>query len=479
VLIIGAGLGGSLLAVMLGRLGVEVRVLERRPDPRRQGFVGGRSINLALSARGLDALARAGLADRVLAEALPMRGRMMHGVDESLTFQPYSARREDAINSVSRGGLNMMLLDAAEACQSVSIRFGVRCEHVDLDEPAVVFSEQGRASKSRETGAAILGADGAFSVVRAAMQIAGRFDYSQSFLSHGYKELHIPRAQECGLDPTMHDGYAMDPGALHIWPRGGAMMIALPNPDRSFTCTLFWPYGRSPTGRTTTDDALFEHSFAHVDAMERVTGFFEAHYPDAVRLMPTLEQDYRRNPTSDLVTIRAEPWCRGRVALLGDAAHAIVPFYGQGMNAAFEDCVALVEAFERFGADVESGLAWYAERRKPHADAIADMALDNFIEMRDKVADPEFLHAKRIEQALHAAFPDKAQPQYNLVSFSTVPYATARRRGCDLERVVERVAGRLDRHTAAGLPQSAFDQRVSEIAAPMLDELERRCVDGS
>jgi len=469
VIIVGAGLAGSLLAVFLAEMGYRVRVLERRPDPRDSGFVGGRSINLALSARGIDALSRVDLADRVLDAAIPMRGRMMHSQAGELTFQAYSADPSEAINSVSRGGLNVTLLEAADAHDHVSLRFGARCEHVDLDEPAVVLADERSGVKWRETGSAIIGSDGAFSAVRQAMQVAGRFDFSQSYLAHGYKELRIPPADECGVDPEAHDGFAMDPNALHIWPRGGAMMIALPNRDRSFTCTLFWPFGADPDGRAAEGDPLFEHSFARVDAMARVTPFFEEHYPDAVALMPMLEHDYRRNPTSSLLTIRCEPWSRGRVVLLGDAAHAIVPFYGQGMNAAFEDCVALARALDREGGEWHRALASYAAGRTPHADAIADMALTNFVEMRDKVADPEFLHRKRIEQALHAAFPAEAEPQYNLVSFSTVPYAEARERGRELAGVVERVAEELTLKDAETLSEDEFQRRACAIAKPVLD----------
>ncbi|MFG0326770.1 MAG: FAD-dependent oxidoreductase [Phycisphaerales bacterium JB037] len=461
VVIAGAGLAGALLALMLGQRGYRVLVVERRPDPRAKGFIGGRSINLALSARGLDALARVGLTDKVLADAIPMPGRMLHAIDGALSFQPYSDRPTDAINSVSRGGLNLLLMQAADEHPSVELVFGMRCERVDLDAPALVATDA-NGNEHRYEGAAIIGADGAFSAVRLEMMKTDRFDYSQSYLSHGYKELHIPPAAECGVDPAAHGGFAMEPRALHIWPRGGAMMIALPNPDHSFTCTLFWPFDAPDADEPRA-------GFAQVDAMERVTPFFERVYPDAVPLMPTLEHDYRHNPTSSLVTVRCEPWQRrGKVALVGDAAHAIVPFYGQGMNAAFEDCVALSELLDEHRGEFARALPEYSALRKPHADAIADMALANFIEMRDTVADPGFQHRKRIEQALHAAFGERAEPLYNLVSFSTVPYAEARERGRALSRIVERIAERFPRQEAAGVSEESFQQRVRALGEPLL-----------
>lgn len=421
ITIIGAGPAGALMACYLGKMGYRVAVYERRPDPRTSGSERGRSINLALSARGIKGLAGVGLADIVLKDAIPMRGRMLHSRAGSIAFQPYSKNRSDAINSVSRSGLNLALIEAAGAYPNVELRFDHRCLDVDLDAPAAIFEHEispgsadvkPRVQVVRVESGLIIGADGAFSAVRAKLQKTDRFQYEQSYLQHGYKELHIPARE--GASPD--DRFAMEKNALHIWPRGGSMMIALPNADGSFTCTLFWPY----EGR---------HSFAALKTPDQIDRFFNEEYPDAVPLMPTLVEDYLRNPVGSLVTIKCQPWRHdGKVALLGDAAHAIVPFYGQGMNCAFEDCIALADCLKNNPADLGRALAEFEADRKENADAIADMALDNFIEMRDKVASRAFRLKKRAEHLLHALFPAAFTPLYNMVSFSTIPYAQARRR---------------------------------------------------
>jgi kynurenine 3-monooxygenase len=419
--IVGAGLAGSLLACMLGDDGWRVDLYERRADPRAKGFIGGRSINLALSVRGITALEQVGLAEPVLADAVRMPGRMMHSVEGELTFQPYSARPEDAINSVSRGGLNLTLLEAADVHEAVTLHFSHRCERVDLEHAQATFTDEGSGTTESVEADMLIGADGAWSAVRDAMRVTERFNYSQDFLEHSYKELEIPPARDCGVDPTLHDGFAIEPNALHIWPRGGSMMIALPNADKSFTCTLFWPH----------------EDFAALDTDDRVLEHFQRVYPDSVPLMPGLLRDFRTNPTSPLATIRCSPWNRGRVCVLGDAAHAVVPFYGQGMNAAFEDCRVLREML-REGGEIEGVLERFARERKPHADAIADMAIDNFVTMRDRVADPGFLFRKRVEQAMDRVDPARFPPLYNLVSFSNMPYAEARRVGGEVVAMAER-----------------------------------------
>jgi len=424
VIICGAGLAGALLACSLAKLGYTVRLHERRGDPRAAGYSGGRSINLALSARGLWALDGIGLKDEVLRHALPMRGRIMHKAvaKPELVFQPYSKDPADAINSISRGGLNIALLDAAEKHPGVDIVFNQRCVDVDLDTCTATFVDDSQPEQPPMTVAAdlIIGADGAFSAVRGKMVKTDRFEYSQSYLAAGYKELHIP--------PTPAGEYALEPGALHIWPRGSAMMIALPNPDKGFTCTLFWPFEG-------------EHSFAAIRGRDDVLGFFSKHYPDAVPLMPTLVEDYTRNPVGSLVTVKCWPWVRftdgGKaVALLGDACHAIVPFYGQGMNAAFEDVRTLGECLARHAGELRPALEEYQSLRKPNADAIARMALENFVEMRDKVGTRGFLWRKHVEHFLHDLFPTRLVPRYNLVSFSTVPYVQALRAGITFDRII-------------------------------------------
>ena len=414
--IVGAGLSGALLANLLGEAGYEIEVFEHRPDPRTKGFIGGRSINLALSARGIHGLKRAGLAEKVLADAIPMRGRMIHTLSGSLTFQPYSKNPADAINSVSRGGLNIALLDGAARYDNVKYRFEHRCVDVDVERPSVtaVKSAGGRAVEFDTD--LVIGCDGAFSVVRGALQRLDRFNYSQSYLDHGYKELTIP--------PTSTGDFAMPPGGLHIWPRGGFMMIALPNKDRSFTCTCFWPF----TG---------PNSFVALGDDDEILSFFKRHFPDVVPLMPTLVADYKRNSTSSLVTVRCAPWYhRDKVVLAGDAAHAVVPFYGQGINAGFEDCVLLTEALKEHGSDREGALQTYYQGRKVHADAIADLAIANFLEMRDHVASARFRMKKRTERMLHRLLPRWYTPLYNLVSFTRIPYAEAVRRTRRAKRIV-------------------------------------------
>ncbi len=394
VAVVGGGLAGCLLAALLARRGFEVDVYERRDDPRRAGAERGRSINLAISARGLDALARVGLDEAALADALPMRGRTLHSPTGELAFQSYSADGTRAINSISRAGLNRALLDRAEREPGVRVHFGHRLTGVDADTGELTF--EGRGVDAGARADVVIGADGAFSAVRRAIQ--GGMDLHQDFLPVGYKELTIPA----------RDGaFAMDPASLHIWPRGSSMMIALPNTDRSFTCTVFWP----------------KADFAALTTPEQVLDAFRERYSDAVPLMPTLAADYLANPVGSLVTVRCRPWVRGRVALLGDAAHAIVPFFGQGANCAFEDCVELDRCLDDARGDWPAALARYEANRKSNADAIADMALENFVEMSEKVASPVFRGQTRVRHALERALRGRYVSRYELVSFTTMPYA--------------------------------------------------------
>lgn len=416
IVIAGAGLAGALLANYLGRAGCEVDLYERRGDPRSGEAGGGRSINLAISERGLHALRGIGLEGRILEMAVPMRGRMIHARDGALSFQPYDRDPRRCINSISRGGLNRALIEAAAAHPGVRLHFHQRCVDADLDAPAARFRDERDGRESEVACDLLIGADGAFSAVRRAMQRLDRFNYSQSYLDHGYKELHIP--------PAEGGGFRMERNALHIWPRRAFMMIALPNPDGSFTATCFWPLEG-------------ENSFANLRSAEDVRGFFEEQFPDALSMMPTLAEDFFANPTSTLVTIRCGPWHhRDRAVLLGDAAHAIVPFYGQGMNAAFEDCVALDACLRESPSDRAAALAAFYQRRKPHADAIADLALENFIEMRDKSGSRVFQAYKKMERTLHGLIPEWYTPLYTMVSFTTIPYAEARKRARRQDRWV-------------------------------------------
>ncbi|GAA2452951.1 NAD(P)/FAD-dependent oxidoreductase [Actinomadura vinacea] len=396
VAIVGAGLAGCLLATLLGRRGIEVTVYERRPDPRAAGPERGRSINLAVSARGLAALEQVGLRKQALERALPMHGRMVHppsrGQHAAPNFQSYSADGGRAINSISRAELNHALLDAAESTPGVRLRFSQRVTGVEGGRLLV-------DGLPGDPAGVVLACDGAYSAVRGSLDGFGR---DHDFLEHGYKELTIP---------PRGDGFALDPDALHIWPRGTAMMIALPNLDRSFTCTLFWPKG----------------DFAALDTPERVLAHFKEHYPDTAGLMPDLAGDFARNPVGSLVTVRCRPWVRDAggtlVALLGDAAHAIVPFFGQGANCAFEDCIEIDRCLEETGGRWDRALALYQERRKPNTDAIAEMALDNFVEMRDRVSSPVFRLTRAAQHALERRLAGRYASRYELVSFTTVPYA--------------------------------------------------------
>ena len=474
ILLIGAGLAGSLLAVLLARQGFPIVVAERRGDPRAAGYVGGRSINLALSVRGITALKAAGIAEQVLHDALPMPGRIMHprtltdASGQGTVFQPYSQDPRDAIRSVSRGGLNIALLDAAAHTPGVTLLFEHRCTHVDLDHARATF-ETPRGEVVLQ-GRVVIGADGAFSAVRQAMQMTDRFDYCQHYLEAGYKELHIPAPQDLPDLPKgvaeRFEGYAMDPQGLHIWPGrggGGSMMIALPNPDRSFTCTLFWPYEG-------------EHGFDRVEALsdKGLRAFFDEHYPDTRWLMPTLVEDFRKNPTSSLVTVRCAPWRRGKSLILGDAAHAIVPFFGQGMNAAFEDCRIFAVMIADAQGDIEAVMDPFWRSRVAHANAIADMAIANFTEMREKTADPAFLYHKKVEQAVHAelgeAMPQRATPLYNLVSFTNVPYAEAFERGRAFDAAIARVVSLVPRDRAAQMDAPAWRELVADHARRVLGD---------
>ncbi|WP_436799091.1 FAD-dependent oxidoreductase [Micromonospora fulviviridis] len=404
IAVVGAGLAGCLLACFLARRGYPVALYERRPDPRTGKVERGRSINLALSERGLDALRRVGLEQQVMADALPVRGRMIHPVEGEPQFQSYSSSGDRAINSISRGALNNALLNAAASRPGVRLAFDHRLVGLDPDTGEMTFeTPQGKVTA---TAPVVLGADGAGSAVRGQLLGYGALTESLDFLDYGYKELTIP--------PVGGD-FALDPGALHIWPRGTSMMIALPNPDRSFTCTLFWPtHGTA--------------SFASLGSPAAIERYFATHYPDLIPLAPNLVDDYQHNPVGVLGTVRCAPWqVNGKVGLLGDAAHAIVPFYGQGANCAFEDVVELDRCLDECGDDWPAALPLFQQRRQANAEAIARMALDNFVEMRDKVASPVFQARKKVEHALERALPGRYMSQYELVSFTTTPYAQVHR----------------------------------------------------
>jgi kynurenine 3-monooxygenase len=415
--LIGSGLAGGLLAANLGRRGHDVDLYERRGDPREGKMLEGRSINLALSTRGIHALEQIGIADEVLKHAIPMRGRMIHEKSGALHFAPYDVDPNKHINSIGRAALNMTVIEAAQRYPNVRVHFNHKCTGVDLDSATAqleMSSVEAAVSAANQqvvhaSGDAVIGVDGAFSAVRESMQLKiDNFHYDESYLAHGYKELTIL--------PSSNGAWQMEKNALHIWPRKSFMMIALPNPDGSFTCTLFWEF-EGP------------RSFAAIKTDDDVKRFFEEEFPDAVPLMPNLLDDFKNNPTGSLVTIRCAPWFyQDKIALVGDAAHAVVPFYGQGMNAAFEECVVLDECLADYPQDRRRAFAEYFQRRKVNADALADLALGNFIEMRDKTASKTFRAKKKLDHFLEAALPGIYLPLYTMVTFTRIPYAQAKRR---------------------------------------------------
>ncbi len=416
--VVGAGLVGSLLAIYLAKRGAQVQVFERRPDMRKATISAGKSINLALSDRGLKGLRGVGIEQDILDISIPMYGRMVHDEQGNTNFQPYG-KENQCIYSVSRGELNRKLMSLAESLPNVSLHFNQRCTAVDLDTATCSFTDDASSTEQTIVADRIYGTDGAFSAVRARMQFLDRFNYSQQYLAHGYKELTIPAAE--------NGDFRLAKNCLHIWPRGNYMLIALPNLDGSFTCTLFFPFEG-------------ERSFASLKTPSQVTAFFQDVFSDVVPHMPTLTDDYFANPTSSLVIIRCAPWhYKDKVCFMGDAAHAIVPFYGQGMNAGFEDCSVFDTLSDELWDDKATLFARYSEQRKPDGDAIADLALRNFIEMRDLVADPNFLLRKKIEKVLNEKFPTQWIPLYSMVTFSHMRYSDALAYGQNHDRIMNEV----------------------------------------
>ena len=408
---------GSLHAVYLAKRGVNVEVYERRPDMRNTKMSAGRSINLAISHRGLKALDRVGLKEKVLEMVIPMPGRMIHDLEGNTNFQPYGKEGQQ-INSVSRGGLNALLMTEAEKA-GVKIHFSQRCTAMNLDAGEASFKDEVSGETNTVLAKHIYGTDGAFSEVRHNLMMTERFNYSQEYLKHGYKELSIPPAED--------GGFRLDKNALHIWPRGGYMVIALPNLDGSFTVSLFLSFEG-------------KQAFENLNTEKEVVDFFNEVFPDIVPHMPTLVDDFFANPTSSLVTVRCFPWRHKDKALIfGDASHAIVPFYGQGMVSGFEDCYVFDQLADELWDDKEELFKQFEESRRPDADAIADLALRNFIEMRDSVANPKFLLRKKIEKAINAKHPEKWVPLYSMVTFSELRYSEALARGKEQDKIMEEI----------------------------------------
>jgi kynurenine 3-monooxygenase len=408
--IVGSGLAGTLLACYLAQAGKRGVLYERRADPRKGQTERGRSINLAISTRGLHALGEVGLADAVLKESVVMHGRMIHHLDGSLAFQRYGKDDTEVLHSVSRAGLNRLLVEAIARYPNVEMHFDHRCVHADVESGTLEFHNGKQVNADL-----IVGADGAYSVVRQAMQRRERFNYSQEYLGHGYKELAIA--------PGADGSFRLEKHALHIWPRGGFMLIALPNSDGSFTCTLFAAHEGA-------------NSFEALSDSGAIRSFFEQQFPDVVPLLPDLAEQFQHNPIGQLVTIRCSPWhIGGRVVLLGDAAHAVVPFLGQGMNAAFEDCSVLMTCVSKYVSDTEKTFQEYSTLRKPHLDTLARLCVDNFLEMRDHVGSRWFLLTKKLSNVLHRVIPTYL-PLYTMIEFTRIPYGDAEARSHRRKRLL-------------------------------------------
>lgn len=437
IIIVGAGPVGAMAAIYLSRRGNDVIMLERRPDMRKAVLDAGRSINLALSNRGLKPLRELGLEDEVRKMIIPMKGRLIHKLSGETSLQPYGVEGQ-VINSISRPGLNQLLLEVAEQ-ENCKLVFESQVLDVDFENSQVVSEENGK--KVTYKGDHIIGSDGAFSAIRTAMMKTDRFNYSQFYIDHGYKELSIPANAD--------GSFKLEKNALHIWPRGHFMLIALPNLDGSFTVTLFFPFEGDP-------------SFSSLDTNEEMLSFFKDTFPDAFPHLEDLEKEYIANPTSSLVTVRCYPWVMNRTVLIGDAAHAVVPFYGQGMNCGFEDCQVLNHLLEKNSDDWASTLEEFQALRKPDADAISELALRNFIEMRDLVANEKFVLQKKIEAKLHAEFPDRWIPLYSMVTFQDhIRYSDAIRIGNSQQKIMDEILA--DEDVSANWETLNFEEIVARL----------------
>lgn len=456
IALVGAGLIGSLLAIYLARRGFSVDMYERRPDMRVEEISAGRSINLAISTRGIHALARLGLDDEILSRAVPMRGRMIHSLTGELTFQPYGMNDRECINSISRATLNKALMSQAENTGKVKIFFNQKAVGMDFHTGELSLLNEHTKDVCTYKYDRVIGTDGSASAIRHEMLALPGYSCNESALEYGYKELVI--------SPANDGSFKLEKNALHIWPRGNFMLIALPNFEGSYTCTLFLPFEG-------------ELSFAKLTTDRQVEEFFNKYFADAVPLLDDLCNTFRSNPTGHMVTVKTAPWnVGGKVLLLGDAAHGIVPFFGQGMNCGFEDCTVLdhlLEKAETSNPNWETLFKNLYELRKVHTDAIADMAVENFVEMRDKVADKNFLLQKAVEKVLQREFPGKYLSRYALVTFSNIPYKVALDVGVVDEEILAELCTNLSDPEKVDLnkAEKLIDAKLKPLLAPYRGEL--------
>jgi kynurenine 3-monooxygenase len=439
IIIVGAGLSGSLLSIFLARRGFKVDVYERRPDMRKVRMSAGKSINLALSTRGIHALEQVGLAEKVLTNAVPMKGRMIHTGKDELSFQPYGKNDSEYINSISRSELNIILMNEAEKFPDVKFYFNHRCTGMNMETTTAHFINEENAEKIDVTGYTVIGTDGSASALRMEFLKSGFFNFSQTYQDYGYKELNIPVAA--------NGSFRMEKNALHIWPRGSYMMIALPNVEGDFTCTLFMSHNKG------------ERNLDQLTTKEAVTSFFKEIMPDALPLMPTLLDDFFSHPTGNLLTIKCFPWnIAGKALLIGDAAHAMVPFFGQGMNCCFEDCYYFDTLLEKFGSDWKKIYTEFSNIRKENADAISDLAVENFVEMRDLVAHKDFILKKKADVLLEERFPESFIPKYSMVTFHRIPYELAMKRGQIQDRILMEMCSKI-----TGIDELNLDEAFARI----------------
>lgn len=407
MVVVGTGLVGSLLAVYLARQGHQVDIYDRNPDMRATYNGSGRAINLTLCDRGFKALDAVGVGDAIRRISVPAYGRLVHGADGHLAYQPYGNNNE-ALYSILRSELSATLLDFAEQEPNIKFHFNEKCTALDLSPLTLEFQNQQTGRTTTQEADRVFGADGAFSAVRTFMQRMSRFNYSQEFLDQGYKELLVPSSIDAG--------WASEKNVLHMWPRGGYMLLGFPNTDGSFTCSLHMPFEGEP-------------SFASLQTESDVVSFFEENFPDVVSHIPNLAESFIKHPANPMLCIRCSPWTfSGKVVLIGDAAHVLYPYYGQGANAGFEDCSVLIECIEKHGDAWPAILKEYETLRKPNMDAVADMCVQHYVEIRDSVGDPKFLLRKAVERRVNQMFPDKYTPLYTMIAFTCLPYVEALRK---------------------------------------------------